>query len=55
MQIKNIQAFAHKYLDNDTTGHDYWHGERVANLAKKLFLQDYPKAQEKQLDLLLIM
>ncbi len=55
MQIENIQAFAHKYLDNDTTGHDYWHGKRVANLAQKLFLQDYPRVSKRQLDLLLVM
>ncbi|KRL63015.1 HD domain-containing protein [Lactobacillus psittaci] len=55
MDIENIKRFTHKYLDDDVTGHDFYHGQRVANLAQKLFKQDFKKADSRQLDLIAVM
>lgn len=39
--LNEIKAFAKHYLDGEMTGHDYFHVERVANLAVQLYRKDH--------------
>ncbi|CAH1853883.1 HD domain-containing protein [Convivina praedatoris] len=40
MQLSHIQEFVHQKMDGDVTGHDYWHAQRVVNLAVGLYQQE---------------
>ncbi|MEY8371090.1 HD domain-containing protein [Aerococcaceae bacterium 50-4] len=40
-RLKKIQDFARERMAFDPTGHDYWHADRVAKLAQKLYVADY--------------
>lgn len=42
MQLTQIKQFAQNNLKNDVSGHDYWHLQRVANLAITLYQSDQP-------------
>lgn len=44
MDLGKIINFTQKQLAGERTGHDFYHGQRVAQLALKMYLQDYPKA-----------
>ena len=44
MDISKVIDFTKKQLEGETTGHDFYHGQRVAHLAKKLYLNDYSNA-----------
>lgn len=44
MDIAPVIAFTKKQLDGEKTGHDFYHGHRVADLASRMYLQDYPHA-----------
>ena len=46
MDIELVKQFTKKQLKGEKTGHDYYHGQRVANLATKMYLSDYPDAHE---------
>ena len=46
MDIELVKQFTKKHLKGEKTGHDYYHGQRVANLATKMYLSDYPDAHE---------
>ena len=46
MEIELVKQFTKKHLKGEKTGHDYYHGQRVANLATKMYLNDYPDAHE---------
>lgn len=52
MDRKKIAEFVKAQLQNEMTGHDYWHGQRVAKLAQKLFLQDIESYTQEQLDII---
>lgn len=45
MDLSLITAFVEKQLQDEKTGHDFYHGQRVAHIATKLYLQDNPEAQ----------
>lgn len=40
MNLQPLIAFVHQQLDHETTGHDFYHGQRVAKLGVKLYLTD---------------
>ncbi len=40
-----IVRFAKSRLKDDTTGHDFWHGQRVARLGQRLYQADCEKQQ----------
>lgn len=40
MDLENIKAYAQALLEEDTTGHDWWHALRVEANAKKLSPED---------------
>lgn len=44
MDIELVKQFTQDHLKDEKTGHDYYHGQRVANLATKMYLSDYPDA-----------
>ena len=44
MDIELVKQFTQDHLKGEKTGHDYYHGQRVANLATKMYLSDYPDA-----------
>lgn len=44
MDLALIVDFVKQQLKNERTGHDFHHGQRVANLASKMYLQDYSNA-----------
>lgn len=46
MNLNQIIAFVKEKLKGETTGHDFYHGERVAKLAAKMYLADFPAAHE---------
>ena len=46
MDISRVIDFTKKQLAGEATGHDFYHGQRVAHLAKKMYLADYPHAHE---------
>ena len=46
MNIELVKQFTKDHLKGEKTGHDYYHGQRVANLATKMYLSDYPGAHK---------
>lgn len=44
MKLNLIENFVKDKLKAEETGHDYYHGKRVANLALKMYLADNPNA-----------
>lgn len=44
MDITKVICFVKEKLKNEKTGHDFYHGQRVAHLARQLYLQDNPTA-----------
>lgn len=44
MKLNLIENFVKERLKAEKTGHDYYHGKRVANLALKMYLADNPNA-----------
>ncbi|MCI1482089.1 MAG: HD domain-containing protein [Lactobacillus sp.] len=44
MNLQAIIDFVQAQLKNETTGHDFYHGQRVAKLGVKLYLSDNPAA-----------
>lgn len=54
MNLDLIINFTQEQLKNETTGHDFYHGQRVARLAKKMYQKDNPDFQDNHLiDLIL--
>lgn len=52
MNRKKISEFVKMQLADEMTGHDYWHGLRVAKIAQNLFLKDVKTYTQKQLDII---
>lgn len=46
IDLEKLKDFVKEQLDGESTGHDYYHGERVAHLATKMYLADNPQAHE---------
>ena len=46
MDLSKVISFTKEQLKYERTGHDFYHGQRVANLATKMYLADYPNAYE---------
>ena len=46
MDLTRVTDFVKEQLKNEKTGHDFYHGQRVAHLASKMYLQDNPDAHE---------
>ena len=46
MNIELVKKFTKDHLKGEKTGHDYYHGQRVANLATKMYLSDYPDSHK---------
>ena len=46
MNIELVKQFTKDHLKGEKTGHDYYHGQRVANLATEMYLSDYPYAHK---------
>ncbi|RMC47221.1 HD domain-containing protein [Lactobacillus sp. ESL0228] len=44
MDLRKIINFVKEQLKDEKTGHDFYHGQRVAHLASQLYLQDNPDA-----------
>ncbi|GHV98223.1 hydrolase [Lactobacillus nasalidis] len=51
MERKLIAAFVKENLAEERTGHDFYHGQRVAVLAERMLLADYPEAGQRSRDL----
>lgn len=49
IRLKKIQDFARERMAFDPTGHDYWHADRVAKLAKALYIADYGESNTEAL------
>jgi uncharacterized protein len=43
--LEKITAFVKDQLKDETTGHDFYHGQRVAHLALGMYLEDHPQAK----------
>ena len=41
--LTEIKTFAKNRLDGDITGHDYFHVDRVAQIATRLYSADHPE------------
>ena len=50
MERKLIADFVKENLAEERTGHDYYHGKRVAVLAERMLLADHPEAGQKSRD-----
>lgn len=46
MDISQVIAFTKKQLADEKTGHDFYHGQRVAHLALRMYLTDNPSASK---------
>lgn len=46
IDLEKIKKFTAKKLANEATGHDFYHGQRVAHLATKMYLTDNEQASE---------
>lgn len=46
MNLSQVIAFTKDKLANEKTGHDFYHGERVAHLALRMYLADHPSASK---------
>lgn len=46
IDLEIIKNFVQDQLKDERTGHDYYHGQRVAHLARKMYLEDNPNAHE---------
>ncbi|MBP2057386.1 uncharacterized protein J2Z60_000550 [Lactobacillus colini] len=46
IDLDKVKEFTQKQLQGESTGHDFYHGERVANLATKMYLTDNDQANE---------
>lgn len=46
IDLEIIKNFVQDQLKDERTGHDYYHGQRVARLARKMYLEDNPNAHE---------
>lgn len=46
MDISPVIEFTKQQLKSEKTGHDFYHGQRVAKLATKMYLADNPNAHE---------
>lgn len=46
LEITEVINFVRKQLKDEKTGHDFYHGQRVAHLAKKMYLQDNSNAHQ---------
>ena len=44
MDLTKVTEFVKEQLQDEKTGHDFYHGQRVAHLASKMYLQDNPDA-----------
>lgn len=44
MDIAKVIQFTQQQLQNERTGHDFYHGQRVAHLATKMYMADTPAA-----------
>lgn len=51
MERKLIADFVKENLAEERTGHDYYHGKRVAVLAERMLLADHPDASQKNRDI----
>ena len=47
MERKLIADFVKENLAEERTGHDYYHGKRVAVLAERMLLADHPEAGQE--------
>lgn len=45
INFAKVKEFVRQQLKGEKTGHDFYHGQRVAHLAIKLYLDDYPNAK----------
>lgn len=54
MDIQAIIRFTKKQLENEKTGHDFYHGQRVANLASKMYLADHQSAHSDSREVAII-
>ena len=46
IDLEKVKLFAKKQLQDERTGHDFYHGQRVAHLAEKMYLSDNPQAHK---------
>lgn len=44
IDLNKIKSFTKEQLEGEATGHDFYHGQRVANLATKMYLADNEQA-----------
>ena len=54
MDINAIIEFTKNQLKDEKTGHDFYHGERVAHLASKMYLADHESAHEDSREVAII-
>lgn len=54
MDINAVIEFTKNQLKNEKTGHDFYHGERVAHLASKMYLADHESAHEDSREVAII-
>ncbi len=54
MNISQVIAFTKNHLKDEKTGHDFYHGERVAKLATKMYLADHDSAHEDSREVAII-
>ena len=46
LDLTKVTEFVKEQLQDEKTGHDFYHGQRVAHLASKMYLQDNPAAHK---------
>ena len=46
IDLEKIKNFTKTQLEDERTGHDFYHGKRVAHLAEKMYLSDNPQAHK---------
>lgn len=55
LEIQDVIDLTQKVLGKDATGHDFFHAQRVARLAVKMYIKDFPDYSNEDVKLLLLM
>lgn len=55
VKLNDVMEFSKDVLGNDSTGHDFFHAQRVAQLAVTMYKKDFPNFTSNDINLILIM
>ena len=51
MDRQLVADYIEKQLGDEMTGHDFYHGQRVARLAERMLVADHPESGQESRDI----